>query len=264
MNKFILTTLAFSSLTIANLASAEEMKEITLGVSTGPHADAAYVVKKLAEEEKKLNINIVEFDDYITPNSALASGDLDANSFQHKPFLDNQAEQNGWEFEIIGYNFLFPMALYSQQIDSLNELKEGDKVIIQNDPTNGGRALLLLEANGIIEIDDEAGLVPSPYDILENPKNLEFVEVAAPETINFLTDAALVSINTDFVILSDEVGKDDIVIQETADSPYTNLIAVRSEDKDADWAKILLELYHTDEVKEAILKDYKDDIVLAW
>ncbi len=264
MKRNFFKTLIAAGLLISSAAFAQEAQKITLGVSPGPHAEAAYIVQELAKKEGKIDIKIVEFDDYITPNEALAAKDLDANSFQHKPFLDNQAAQNGWEFSIIGYNFLFPMALYSQSIENIDALKKGDTVIIQNDPTNGGRALLLLESHGVIEIDDAAGLVPSPLDITKNEKELKFVEIAAPETINYIKDAALVSINTDFVTLSDEVGNDDIVVKETSDSPYTNIIVVRSEDKDTTWAQELLKLYHTDEVKNTILDSYGDDIVLAW
>ncbi len=264
MKHHFFKALIAAALLISSTAFAQKAQKIILGVSPGPHAEAAYIVQKLAKKEGKLDIKIVEFDDYITPNEALAAKDLDANSFQHKPFLDNQAEQNGWDFSIIGYNFLFPMALYSSSIKDISELKKGDTVIIQNDPTNGGRALLLLESYGVIELDDAAGLVPSPLDVTKNEKELKFVEIAAPETINYIRDAALVSINTDFVTLSDEIGSDNIVIKETPDSPYTNIIVVRSEDKGASWTEELLKFYHSDEVKNAIMESYGDDIVLAW
>lgn len=264
MKHYFFKTIIAAGFLISSAAFSQEAHKVTLGVSPGPHAEAAYIVQELAKKAGTLDIKIVEFDDYITPNEALAAKDLDANSFQHKPFLDNQAEQNGWDFSIAGYNFLFPMALYSQSIKNLDELKKGDTVIIQNDPTNGGRALLLLESYGVIEVDDAAGLVPSPLDITKNEKELKFVEIAAPETINYIKDAALVSINTDFVTLSDEVSNDNIVIRETPDSPYTNIVVVRTEDKDAAWTKELLNLYHSEEVKNIILENYGDDIVLAW
>ncbi len=263
MNNQLIKTL----ITLGILSAASSFasgQSITFGVSPGPHAEAAYVVKDLAEKAGTLDIKIVEFDDYITPNEALATGDIDANSFQHKPFLDDQSEQNDWDFHIAGYNFLFPMALYSHKIKDISELKDGDRIVIQNDPTNGGRALLLLESLGIIEIDDEAGLVPSKLDITKNDKNLEFIEIAAPETINYIEDVALVSINTDFITLSDKVSRDDVVVRENADSPYTNIVVVRTEDKDEDWVKELIKLYHTDAVKAVIEETYGDDVVLAW
>ncbi len=260
--KKLLATLLTASLAFS--ASAEA-KKIRLGVSPGPHQDMAEVVKRLADKKGSLDIKIVVFNDYVTPNAALNSGDIQANSFQHKPYLDNEIENNGYELSIIGHNLLFPMSLYSKKITSKDEISDGHTVVIQNDPTNGGRALLLLEAHGLIDVADEAGLTPTIADITSNPKNLKFVAVQAQQTLNYLQDAELVSINTDYITIDNDVSKDDAVLSETNDSPYTNIVVVRTEDKDADWAAELISLYHSDEVKEMIQQsEYANDVVLGW
>ncbi len=262
MKKLLATLLTASLAFTANA----EAKKIKLGVSPGPHQDMAQVVKKLADEKGSLDIEIVVFNDYVTPNAALNSGDIDANSFQHKPYLDNEIENNGYELSIIGYNLLFPMSLYSKKITSVSDLSEGGNVVIQSDPTNGGRALLLLENNGVIEVADEAGLTPTIADITNNPKNLKFVAVQAQQTLNYLQDAELVSINTDYITIDSDVSKDDAILSESADgSPYTNIIVVHTKNKDSDWAKELLSLYHSEEVKAMIQQsEYADDVAFAW
>ncbi len=260
--KKLLATLLISTLA---LSANAEAKKIKLGVSPGPHQDMAQTVKKLADEKGSLDIEIVVFNDYVTPNAALNSGDIDANSFQHKPYLDNEIENNDYTLSIIGYNLLFPMSLYSKKIDDINALEDGSTVVIQNDPTNGGRALLLLEAHGLIDVADEAGLTPTIADITANDKKLKFVAVQPQQTLNYLQDAALVSINTDYITIDNDVSKDDAIISETSESPYTNIVVVKTKDKDSDWAKELINLYNSDEVKDMIQQsEYANDVVIAW
>ncbi|MFV0431105.1 MAG: MetQ/NlpA family ABC transporter substrate-binding protein [Alphaproteobacteria bacterium] len=262
--KKLLTSIIVSAALIGSGAYAE-LKKIKLGVSPGPHQDMALSVQKLAKDKNLLDIEVVVFNDYVTPNAALNSGDIDANSFQHKPYLDNEIENNGYKLTPVADNLLFPMSLYSKKIKSKDELKDGDTVVIQNDPTNGGRALLLLESEGVIEVADEAGLTPTIADITSNPKNLKFVAVSAQQTLNYLQDVALVSINTDYITIDSNVSKDDAVISESANSPYMNIVVVRTEDKDADWVKELVKLYHSDEVKAMIQKaEYANDVVIGW
>lgn len=262
--KKLLASLIVTTALIGSFANAEA-KKIKLGVSPGPHQDMAQVVKKLGADKGTLDVEIVVFNDYVTPNAALNGGDIDANSFQHKPYLDNEIENNGYELSIIGDNLLFPMSLYSKKIKSKDELKDGDTVVIQNDPTNGGRALLLLESQGVIEVADEAGLTPTAADITSNPLNLKIVAVSPQQTLNYIADAALVSINTDYITIDNNVSKEDAVISETSDSPYMNIVVVKTADKDTDWAKELINLYHTNEVKDMISQsEYANDVVVGW
>lgn len=247
----------------ASGVTAAEAEEIRVGVSAGPHAEVMEVVKPIAAEAG-LDIEIIEFTDYVVPNQALQYGDIEANSFQHQPYLDNQNADRGFDLVSVAKTMVFPMGFYSQTVDSLEELEEGATIAIQNDPTNGGRALLLLESEGLIEVDDAAGLTAGVIDITENPKNLEFVELDAAQLPRSLQDVDAAAVNTNYAV---EAGLDpntDSIAQETPDSPYTNVIAVRAEDADAPWVQTLIDAYHTDEVKAFIEERFGGSVVPAW
>jgi YaeC family lipoprotein len=156
-------------------ASAETIK---IGVTPGPHAQIMEKVKELAAP-KGLDIEILEFSDYVVPNQALADGDLNANSFQHQPYLDNQVKDRGYDLVSIATSVNFPMGVYSQKVKAITELADGAQVAVPNDPTNGGRALLLLADLGLFKLDPAAGLKPTPLDITENPKNIKIAELDA-------------------------------------------------------------------------------------
>jgi D-methionine transport system substrate-binding protein len=247
------------------LASAPALaaEQIRIGVTAGPHAQILEQVAPLAAS-RGLELEILEFTDYVVPNQALADGDLDANSFQHQPYLDNQVADRGFDLVSVAKTVIFPMGFYSKKIRSLEELPDGATVAVQNDPTNGGRALLLLEANGLLELDDEAGLKPSPLDITANPKNLRIVELDAAQLPRSLDDVDAAAVNTNYAM---EAGLDptkDAILRETADSPYANVIAVRKEDADAPWVKTLVDAYHSPEVKDFVQDKFKGAVVTAW
>ncbi|MGR3198203.1 MAG: MetQ/NlpA family ABC transporter substrate-binding protein, partial [Paracoccus sp. (in: a-proteobacteria)] len=162
-----------SALALGTAAMAED---ITVGVSPGEHGEIMEEVAKVAEP-MGLNIEIVEFSDYVVPNQALADGDLDANSFQHRPYLENQMKDRGFDLVEVGTTITTPMGIYSDKIEDMANLPEGAQVAIPNDPTNGGRALLLLQDLGLITLAEGTGLVPSPLDISDNPKDLRFIEL---------------------------------------------------------------------------------------
>jgi D-methionine transport system substrate-binding protein len=154
-------------------------------------------VKKVAERDG-LKLQIVEFTDYIQPNAALAGGDLDANSYQHKPFLDQQVKDRGYKITSVGYTVNFPIGIYSKKVKSLKDLKEGARFGIPNDPTNGGRALLVLQDQGLIKLKPNAGLKATPLDIVENPKKLKFIELEAAQLPRSLDDLDASAVNTNF------------------------------------------------------------------
>ncbi|HEY0257205.1 MAG TPA: MetQ/NlpA family ABC transporter substrate-binding protein, partial [Candidatus Methylacidiphilales bacterium] len=174
--KNILLALVFS-VASASLVQAETIR---IGATGGPHAEILEQVKTLAAKEG-LELKIIEFDDYQLPNAALVNGDLDANSFQHQPFLDAQVKDRGYPLTSIAKTVIFPIGLYSKKIKALDALKDGDKIAIPNDPTNGGRVLLLLQSNGLIKLNPDAGIKASPLDIVENPKKLKIVELPAAQ-----------------------------------------------------------------------------------
>ena len=235
-------------------------KPLKIGVTAGPHAQIFEQVKKIAEKDG-LKIQIVEFSDYVQPNAALNAGDLDANSYQHKPYLDQQIKDRGYKFVPVGYTVNFPIGLYSKKVKSLAELKEGAKFGIPNDPTNGGRVLLVLQDQGLIKLRPEAGLKATPLDVVSNPKKLKFVELDAAQLPRSLDDLDASAINTNYALSAGLHPGKDAIAQESAKSPYVNLIAVREEDKDKPWVAKLVKAYHSEEIRKFILTEFKSAVV---
>ncbi len=241
-------------------ASAESLR---IGVTPGPHAQILEVVKPIAAKAG-LELTVLEFSDYVIPNQALAQGDLDVNSFQHQPYLDNQVKDRGYDLVSVAKTVVFPIGIYSKTVKSLADLPNGAKVAIPNDPTNGGRALLLLQAQGLITLKEGAGLKATPLDIAGNPRKLQILELDAAQLPRSLDDVAAAVINTNYAL---EAGLDpikDAIARESAESPYANIIAVRKADQDKPWVATLLAAYQNDEVKRFIREKFKDAIVPAW
>ncbi len=259
MKKLILAA-SLAALFSASAALAESIK---IGVTPGPHAQIMEKVKEVAAK-KGLDIEILEFSDYVVPNQALADGDLNANSFQHQPYLDNQIADRGYEIVSVGPTVNFPMGVYSKKVKSLDELADGAKVSIPNDPTNGGRALLVLADKGLIKVDAAKGLKIGPADVTENPKNIEFVELDAAQLPRSLDDVDASVINTNYAIEAGLNPKTDSIAIEGEKAPYVNVIAVRAADKEAAWLKTLLESYHNDEIKAFVAEEFKGAVVAGW
>ncbi|MFC3568250.1 MetQ/NlpA family ABC transporter substrate-binding protein [Paracoccus simplex] len=254
------SALALSATLTAGMAAAEEIK---VGVSPGEHGEIMEEVAKVAEA-KGLTIDIVEFTDYVVPNQALADGDLQANSFQHQPYLDNQIKDRGFDLVSIAKTITTPMGVYSEKLKSLDELPDGAKVAIPNDPTNGGRALLILQDKGVITLADGTGLTPSALDVTGNPKNLKFLELEAAQLPRALADADIAVINTNYALDAGLNPNEDAIAMEKADSPYANVIVVRKGDENAPWAKALVEAYHDPAVKTFIEEKYRGAVIPAW
>jgi len=246
----------------AGLASAQD-KPLKIGVTAGPHAQIMEVVKKAAERDG-LKLQIVEFSDYVQPNAALSAGDLDANSYQHQPYLDAQNQDRGYKLASVAPTVTFPMAFYSRKLKSLAELKNGARVGIPNDPTNGGRALLLLQAQGQIKLKPNAGLKATPLDIVENPKRLRLIELDAAQLPRSLDDLDAAAINGNYAESAGlNPGRDGVAL-EGPRGPYANVIAVRDADKTKPWVAKLIKAYHSDEVKQFVKSRYKDGVIVAW
>ncbi|WP_372801598.1 MetQ/NlpA family ABC transporter substrate-binding protein [Paracoccus seriniphilus] len=244
----------------ATSALAEDIK---VGVSPGEHAEIMEEVAKIAKPGG-LNIEVIEFSDYVVPNQAVADGDLEANSFQHRPYLENQMKDRGFELVEVGTTITTPMGIYSDKITDMADLPEGAKVAIPNDPTNGGRALLLLQDLGLITLAEDTGLVPSPLDVTGNPHDLSFLELDAAQLPRALADADIAIINTNYALASGLNPKGDSIAMEKADSPYVNIIVVRKGDEDQPWVKDLLAAYHSDEVKAFIEDKYQGAVLTSW
>ena len=237
-------------------------KPLKIGVTAGPHAQIFEQVKKIAEKDG-LKIQIVEFSDYIQPNAALAAGDLDANSYQHKPYLDQQVKDRSYKIVPVGYTVNFPIGIYSKKVKSLAELKEGARVGIPNDPTNGGRVLLVFQDKRLIKLKPDAGLKATPLDVVENPKKIKFVEVDAAQLPRTLDDLDASAVNTNYA-LSAGLNPKDAIAQENAKSPYVNLLAVREQDKDKPWVAKLVAAYHSDEVRKYIQTEFKGAVLAGF
>ncbi|RYB97983.1 MetQ/NlpA family ABC transporter substrate-binding protein [Ciceribacter ferrooxidans] len=259
MRKLIVAA-AIAALFSAGAALAEDIK---VGVTAGEHAQIMEKVKEIAAK-KGLNIDIVEFSDYVVPNQALADGDLNANSFQHQPYLDNQIADRGFDIVSVGTTITTPMGVYSKKVKSLDELQDGATVAIPNDPTNGGRALLVLASKGLIKVNSEAGLKVGPADVTENPKNIQFAELDAAQLPRSLDDVDAAVINTNYAMEAGLHPKKDAIAIEGEKSPYANVIAVRTADKDAPWVKTLVESYHDDSIKAFINEEFKGALIPAF
>jgi len=234
----------------------KDSKAVTLkvGVSPVPHAEILGAVKdKLAKEG--INVEIIEFTDYVQPNLALNDKNLDANYFQHKPYLDEFARSRNLKLVSAGAIHLEPMSVFSKKIKDLKDLPDGARVAIPNDPTNGGRALLKLR--------DGAPITATPQDITENKKNLQFSELEAPQLPRSLEDADISVININFA-LEAKLNPKDAIFTESSDSPYANIVAVREGDENRPEIKKLIEALTSQESKDFIEKKYNGAIKTAF
>ena len=242
----------------------KDSRAVTLkvGVSPVPHAEILGAVKdKLAKEG--INVEIIEFTDYVQPNLALNDKNLDANYFQHKPYLDEFAQSRNLKLVSAGAIHLEPMSVFSKKIKDLKDLPDGARVAIPNDPTNGGRALLVLQSAGLIKLRDGALITATPQDITENKKNLQFSELEAPQLPRSLEDADISVININFA-LEAKLNPKDAIFTESSDSPYANIVAVREGDESRPEIKKLIEALTSQESKDFIEKKYNGAIKAAF
>ncbi|SHK74615.1 methionine ABC transporter substrate-binding lipoprotein MetQ [Chryseobacterium polytrichastri] len=252
--------------TACNKAKKEDPNHIKVGITAGPEQEIAEVAKKVAKEKYNLDVELVSFNDYVVPNEALNNGDIDANAFQHAPYLDEQSKQRGYKLAIIGKTFLYPIIAYSKKIKNISELKNGSTIVIPNDPTNGGRSLLLLQKNGLIKLKDGIGLLPKVTDIVDNPKQLKIVEIEAPQLPRVLDDKEVVIaiINNNFAA---QAGLDEAkngIFKEDKDSPYVNLVVAREDNKNDEKVKNFLKAYQSDEVVKKAEEIFKGGAVKGW
>ncbi|KJS82141.1 MAG: dioxygenase [Peptococcaceae bacterium BICA1-8] len=244
-------------------SAKKEEQKLKVGVTAGPHEAILEKVKELAAKED-LIIEVVTFNDYVQPNIQLADGNIDLNSFQHEPYLDKFKADRKLKLSNIANSVNFPMGIYSQKVKDVNELKAKDKVGLPNDPTNGARALQLFEAAGLIKLKEGVGSSATVKDIVENPKNLEFVELEAPMILRTLPDLAAAAINTNFIVQAGMSPVKESIFIEPKDSPWVNIIVVREGEEDNPLFKKFVELYQSQEIKDFINKDFQDSVVAAW
>ncbi|MDW6003393.1 MetQ/NlpA family lipoprotein [Vibrio mangrovi] len=261
-------------LTIATAASAlvlagcgektADNHKIKVGVMAGAEAQVAEVAQKVAKDKYNLDVELVTFTDYVTPNAALDDGSIDVNAFQHKPYLDQQIADRGYKLTIAGNTFVYPIAGYSKKVKSVDELKAGDRIAVPNDPTNLGRSLILLQQQGLIKLRDDAGLKATVQDITENPKNLEILELDAAQLPRSLDDVAIAIINTTFASQLNLSPEKDGIFVEDKESPYVNLIVARENNVNDENVKNFVKAYQTEEVYDAAMKTFNDGVVKGW
>ena len=239
-------------------------KTIKVGASPVPHAEILETVKPLLEREG-VKLEIVEFNDYVQPNLATNDKEIDANFFQHEPYLKNFVQEHP-ELKlknVLGVH-VEPMGIYSHKIKKLDDLKDGAQVSIPSDPTNGGRALLLLQHAGLLKLKDGAGEAATVQDVVDNPKNLAFKEIEAPQLPRTLDDVDISVINTNWAMQADLVPTRDALFMEDKTSPYVNILVVRQGDENRPEIQALLKVLHSDTVKNFINEKYKGAIIPAF
>jgi len=259
------TATSLSLLALAPATRAQDKNSIKVGISVGNAEKIFEVVRKVAAKDG-LDIQVVVFNDYQLPNAALAAGDLDANAFQHQPFLDNQIKARGFDIVPVGLTVTAPLGFYSRKITSIRALPDGAPVGIQNDPSNGNRALLLLQSAGLITLKPEAvkNNTATPLDVTANPKKLKLVPLDAAQLPRSLDDLTIAAINNDYAEKAGLSFVRDAIIKESPQGPYANLIAVRRADKEKPWAKRLVAAYQSPEVKQYIETTFKGALVPAF
>lgn len=260
----LVSALAGSLLLTACGQKEADSNKIKVGVISGAEEQVAEVAKKVAKQQYGLDVELVSFSDYITPNAALADGSLDVNAFQHKPYLDQQIADRGYKLAVVGNSFVYPIAGYSKKIKNVSELADGASVALPNDPTNLGRSLLLLQAQGLIKLKDGSGLNATLLDVVDNPKKLKLVELEAPQLPRSLDDVDLAIINTTY---ASQIGltppKDGLFVEDKA-SPYVNLIVAREDNKDAENVQKFVKAFQTEEVYQAANEVFKGGVVEGW
>lgn len=257
------TVLALGVLALSALPAAAQTTTLRVAVTPGPHAQILEAVKPIAAK-RGLELKIVEFSDYVIPNQALDSGEIEVNSFQHTPYLDNQVKDRGYKIVKVAETVNFPIGIYSKKFKSFNDIPAGSKVAIPNDPTNGGRVLLLLQEKGLIKLAAGVGYKPTPLDIVDNPKKLQIIEIDAAQTPRALDDVAAAGINTNYATQAGLDPVKDPILREDPKGPYANIIAVRAADKDKPWVKEFIAAYQSPEVKAFIDTQFKGSVLAAW
>ena len=249
----------------ADTAGDDAAETVTLTVAASPTPHAVILeqcVPILAEQGIDLVIN--EYSDYVVPNTAVEDGDEDANYFQHIPYLEEFNETRGTHLVDVASVHIEPMGVYAGKTASLEELADGAVIAIPNDATNEGRALLLLESQGLITLDDSSNLTATPNNIVDNPKNLEFQELEAATIPSVLADVDLAIINSNYALGADLNPTTDALAIESSDSPYVNVLVVKEGNENNEAVQALVEALHSDTIRDFITESYGGAVVPAF
>jgi len=237
---------------------------LRVGVMAG---DSETIMAAAAEEAKLrgLTLKIVPFSDYVLPNEALEHGDIDANSFQHVPYLENQIRTRGYHLVPVGFTVIAPIGLYSHKVHAVADLPRGARIGVPNDPSNGGRSLLLLQSEGVIRLRDGVGILPKVQDIVDNPKGVKIIELDAGLIGRSIDDLDAGTVNTDWAMKSGlDVVHDRIASEPIEGNPYRNVIVVKQGNETNPRVRKLVESYQTERVRKTILEVWKGATLPAW
>ncbi|WFR95389.1 MetQ/NlpA family lipoprotein [Rhizobium tumorigenes] len=252
--------IGFAALPQSSLAAD---KSIKVGIMSGEDEDVWRVVT--AEAAKKgLKIETVAFNDYTQPNEALERGEIDANAFQHQPYLDNQIKTHGYHIVRVGFTGVWPIGLYTKKYKSVGEIPNGAVIGVPNDPSNEGRALRVLQTAGLIKLKDGTGILATVADVSENPKKIEIKELDAGIVGRSIDDLDAAVVNTDWALKSGLSADDRITQEPVSDNPYRNFIAVKQGNENQEWVKTLVASYQNPDVKAEFDKVYKGTGISAY
>lgn len=243
---------------------ASDPNTLKIGAIAGPETHLLDMAKQVAANKFHLKVDIVQFNDYSMPNTALADGSIDANVFQHQLFLDATTKAKGYNLVAIGKTFVYPMGVYSKKYTALKDLPQKAKIAIPNDPSNEARALLLLQNAKLLKLKSSIGTEATAADIIENPKQLQIIELDAAQLPRVLADVDLAAINTNYAMIAHLIPSRDALFSEDKNSPYANLIVVRKADQNNPKLKQLVEALHSPEVLQAAETLFQGQAIPAW
>lgn len=267
IKKWILSIglLVIGAVLVACGADTEKDETVRIGVVGEDNEVWDFVIDKLADDG--ISAELVKFTDYTQPNKALAEGEIELNSFQHKLFLESFNEDNGTDLVQIAETYIAPLGIYSDKITSVDEIEENDTIAIPNDVTNGGRALLLLQTAGLITVDSDAGVTPTVNDVTDNPLNLKIEELDASQTARALQDVKASIINSGMAVDYGFVPTEDSIFLEPVNDdsdPYINIIVARTEDADNEVYQKVIEAFQADDTIEIIEETSKGSSIPVW
>lgn len=237
---------------------------LLVGTIAGPETELVEVAEGVAQSRFGLSVKTVEFEDYVLPNLALKDGSIDVNVFQHQPYLDNYLRSQGGDLVAVGETFVYPVGIYAAKISTIQALQQGAKIAIPNDPSNGARALLLLERAGLITLARKDNFEYTQADILSNPKGLRFIELDAAQLPRALPDVDAAIINTNFSLLAGLIPSRDAIFLEDANSPYANIIVTLASKANDPKIQQFVEAMHSDAVAEKAKILFSNQAIPAW
>lgn len=264
LKKSAMGLLILFSLVVLAGCSQDQEETVRLGLVKENAPEWEFVQEKL--EDEGINLELVHFTEFIQPNRALAEGEIDLNSFQHRAYLETYNQENDTDIVPIAETIIAPMGIYSEKIDDISEFQEGDQITVPNDPTNGGRAMLLLETAGLIDLDPEAGLTPTVDDIVDNPLNLDIVPLEASQTMRTIHDVAATLVYPHTAVDAGHSPNEDAIFLEEYNEitePYVNIIAANEGD-DREVFDRIIEVYQSEETLEIIQEMNEGSYIAVW